>query len=479
MKNYKEEWLGNVKGDILAGFVVCMALIPEVIGFTIVAGVDPMIGIYSSFCISVIIAIFGGRPGMISAAAGSMALVLASLVREHGVEYMLAATILTGIIEIIFGVLKVGSLLRFIPKPVTIGFVNALGIMMFKSQIQHFNGSWILILLGAISIGIIYVFPKITKAIPAPIVSIVVVSIIAVIYKLDIPRIADMGAMTRELPRFIIPNVPFNIETFKIILPYSVSLAIVGLVESLLTAQIVDENTDTESNKNRDSIGQGLANVTAGFFGGIAGCGMIGQTVVNQTYGGRGRLSTLLGGVFMLFSIIILNDYVLQIPVVALASVMLIVSFDTFNFKSIAKLNKTPITDTIVMIVTVIIVVFTDNLAYGVIAGIILAAIFFANKVSNIQVDRIDYVDRSTYLVKGYLFFASCEKFIASFDYHEDIEEIYIDFLESRVCDESAVDAIDKVVTRLGKNGIKANLIGLNASSVQLMNSISESYKTA
>ena len=473
MRKYKEEWLGNIKGDLLAGLVVCMALIPEVIGFTIVAGVDPMIGIYSSFCISVIIAIFGGRTGMISAAAGSMALVLAGLVKSHGVQYMLAATILTGIIQIIFGYLKVGKLIKYIPKPVMLGFVNALGIMMFKSQLEHFKGSYILIILGILSIAIIYYLPKIFKAIPSPIVSIVIVSVIAIFFKLDIKRLGDMGAINSQLPTFLIPNVPFNFETLKIILPYSVSLSLVGLIESLLTAQIVDEETNTESDKNKESVGQGLANVVAGFFGGIAGCGMIGQTVLNITYGGIGRLSTFCAGTFMLIFVIVLNKIVVQVPVVALASVMLVVAFTTVNWQSIKRVKSVPKSDAIVMILTVIIVVLTDNLAYGVVAGVILSAVIFAFKSANIAVDKLSIKGEVRYLVKGPLFFASTDKFINSFNYDEDVSKVEIDFLESKIVDESAVEAIDKVINKFKKNNIKVNIIAMNDGSLGLFNTLS------
>ena len=387
INNLREEWFGNVKGDLLAGIVVCMALIPEAIGFSIVAGVDPMVGVYSSFCISLIISIFGGRTGMISAAAGAMALVLASLVKSHGIEYMLAATILTGVFQMILGFLKIGNLLKFIPKPVMIGFVNALGIMMLKSQINHFKGSYVLILLGAIGIAIIYLLPKLTKAIPSPIVSIMTVTLIVVIFKIDVTTLGDMGRITSDLPKFLIPNIPFNMETLGIILPYALSLSLVGIVESLLTAQLVDDLTDTKSNKNRECVGQGLANIVAGLFGGIAGCGMIGQTIINQNYGGKGRLSTLTAGTSMLISVIVLNKFVVQIPVVALGAVMVVVSISTFNFESIKRLVKVPKADTFVMISTVIVVLLTHNLAYGVIVGIILSSIFFASKVSEIHVN--------------------------------------------------------------------------------------------
>lgn len=472
MENFKKEWFGNVKADLIAGIVVCMALIPEAIGFTIVAGVDPMVGVYACFCMSLVISIFGGRTGMISAAAGAMALVLASLVKEHGVEYMLLATILTGVFQVIFGFLKIGNLLKFIPKPVMIGFVNALGIMMFSSQLDHFKGSYMLIILALLAIAIIYLLPRFTKVIPSPIAAIAVVTIIVFITKMDVKSLGDMGRLTTDLPSFLIPNVPFNLETLKIILPYSISLSIVGLVESLLTAQLVDEMTDTSSNKNKECIGQGLANIVTGFFGGIAGCGMIGQTVINQEYGGRGRLSTLTAGTSMLLFTIIFNKLFVRIPVVALAAVMVVVSITTFNWGSLKRMFKVPITDTIVMISTVIVVVLTHNLAYGVVVGTILSALFFVAKISHVNVEKVSHEDKVKYVVHGPLFFASTTAFINKFDYNDKVNSVDIDLSNMKIYDESAVDAIDKMVIKFHKCGIKANLVGVNKSCKELIEKI-------
>ncbi len=469
MRQNKQEWLGNIKGDLLGGIVVCMALIPEAIGFSIVAGVDPMVGVYASFCISLITSIFGGRPGLISAAAGATALVLASLVKTHGVEYMFAATILTGIIQVILGYLKIGNLMKFIPKPVMIGFVNSLGILMFQSQLDHFKGGPILLVLGALGIIIVTLLPKITKTIPAPIVAIIIITIIVSVFNIDIKTLGDMGRITTELPKLLIPNVPFNMETLSIILPYSISVALVGIVESLLTAQLVDDLTDTPSDKNRECVGQGLGNVVTGFFGGIAGCGMIGQTIINNNYGGRGRLSTLTAGTAMLFSIIILNKFVVQIPVVSLAAVMVVVSISTFNWGSLKRIKKVPKSDTLVMVSTVIVVLVTHNLAYGVIVGMALSAITFASKISEINVKKYEVHGYVKYEVKGQLFFASTTQFINSFDYNENVNTIDIDFTNVKVWDESAVDAIDKVVIKYHKIGIKTNLIGLSRSCVELI----------
>lgn len=390
MEAFRREWFGNIKDDLLSGLVTCMALIPETIGFALVAGVNPMVAIYSSFCISIVISFFGGRPAMISAAAGSMALVLVSLVANYGIEYMLIATIVAGIFQIILGFLKVGNLMSYISDPIMVGFVNALGIMMFKSQIKHFEGNIILILLGVIGVAIIYLLPKLTKVIPAPIVSIIFIYLIVFIFKIDIPKLGDMGTITTELPKFMIPNVPFNFETFKIIFPYSISLAIVGLLESLLTAQLLDELTKTESNKNREAVGQGLSNITAGLFGGIAGCGMIGQTILNHNYGGKGRLSTFSAGIFILLLVIVFNKFIISVPIVALSSVMVVIAISTFNWKSVININKIPIKNTIVMVATVIIVLLTDNLAYGVVVGFILEKILglFFNKRNKGEVKK-------------------------------------------------------------------------------------------
>lgn len=472
MVQNKKEWLGNIKGDLLGGIVVCMALIPEAIGFSIVAGVDPMVGVYASFMISLITSIFGGRPGLISAAAGATALVLASLVRDYGVEYLFAATILTGIIQLILGYLKIGNLMKFIPKPVMIGFVNALGILMLQSQLGHFKGESILLVLGALGVAIIYLFPKITKSIPSPIVAIITITIIVSLFNIDIKTLGDMGKITNELPKFLIPSVPFNMETLMIILPYSISVSLVGIVESLLTAQLVDDLTDTPSDKNRECIGQGLANIGAGFFGGIAGCGMIGQTIINNNYGGRGRLSTLTAGTAMLFSVIILNKFVVQIPVVSLAAVMVVVSISTFNWGSLKRIKKVPKSDTIIMLSTVVVVLLTHNLAYGVIVGIIISAIAFASKISEIDVKRSEVHGYVKYEVKGQLFFASTTNFINSFDYSNKSDSIDIDFTNVKIWDESAVDAIDKVIIKYHKNGVETNLIGLSESCLNLIDNM-------
>lgn len=474
MEVLRKEWFGNVKGDLVAGIVTCMALIPEAIGFSIVAGVNPMVGVYGSFCIAFIVSIFGGRPGMISGAAGATALVLASLISSHGVEYMFLATILTGVLQVLFGFLKIGKLMKFIPKPVMIGFVNALGIMMLTSQLDHFKGSPVLIVLGILGVGIIYLLPRLNDKIPAPIIAIVVITVISVLFNMELKVLGDMGDITTELPKFLLPNVPLSLETFKIVLPYSISISIVGIVESLLTAQLIDDITGTTSDKNRECVGQGLGNIGVGLFGGIAGCGMIGQSILNNKYGGRGRLSTLTAGVAMLITIILLNKLVVIVPVVSFGAVMVVVAISTFNWGSIKidKLMKTPKADTFVMISTVVVVVLTHNLAYGVIVGILLSAISFVVKMSEIDVYKNEDISGTSYKVKGELFFASTTKFINSFDYTSDKDNVDIDLSGVRLRDESAVEALDKVVIKFHKNGVKANLLGLSESCKTLIDRI-------
>ncbi|WP_223156038.1 SulP family inorganic anion transporter [Desemzia incerta] len=373
MQQYKKEWFGNIKGDVLAGIVVCLALFPEVVGFMIVAGVEPIVGIYATFFITAAAAFFGARTGLISAAAGSVALVLANLVAEHGVNYLFAATILAGVIQVVLGAAKVGKVMRYIPQPVMLGFVNGLGIMMFLSQVNHFKGNPILLVLGALGIAIIFLMPKVTKKIPAPIISIIVITMIVLGLDLNVQMLGDLGKISSDLPSFSIPKVPMNVETLRIIFPTALSVAIVGLLESLLTAQLVDESTNTPSNKNQESISQGIGNMLSGFFGGIAGCGMIGQTVINISYGGIGRLATFLSGFFMLTSVVLLNGIVVQIPIIALAAVMVVVSYETIDWSSIRQMTSMPKKDSVVMLLTVAIVVFTHNLAYGVVAGTLVS----------------------------------------------------------------------------------------------------------
>ncbi|USK55477.1 SulP family inorganic anion transporter [Cytobacillus solani] len=466
----KEQWLGNIRGDILAGIVVALALIPEAIAFSIIAGVDPMVGLYASFCIAVTISVVGGRPGMISAATGAMALLMVTLVADHGMQYLFAATILTGLLQILFGVLKLARFMKFIPRSVMIGFVNALAILIFMAQLEQFvDATWVMYAMVAGALAIIYIFPRITKAVPSPLVAIIVFTIIAIMTKSDVKTVGDMGTLTSALPSFFFPDVPLNLETLKIIFPYSLALSIVGLLESLLTASIVDDMTDTASDKNRESRGQGVANIVAGLFGGMAGCAMIGQSVINVKSGGRGRLSALVAGTFLMFLILALGNIVVQIPMAALVGVMIMVSIGTFDWASIKGLAKTPVTDSIVMITTTVTTVFTHDLSKGVFAGIILSAIFFVAKISKVQVISKIEGNKKVYAVKGQVFFASVDELVTAFDYNGDVNEVDIDFTHAHIWDDSGVAAIDKIVLKLRAHGVSVQLSGLNKPSSNLI----------
>ncbi len=478
MNEIKKEWFGNTKQDILSGMVVAIALIPEAIGFSIIAGVNPMMGLYASFCIAMITAFFGGRQGMISAATGAMALLLVNLVKDYGIEYMLAATILTGIIQLILGYLKIGNLLKFIPRPVMIGFVNALAILIFKAQLPYFQGEsiWIYALV-AIGLLVIYLFPKINKTIPSPLIAIIAVTVLASVLGIKTTTIGDIGNISSTLPKFLIPNVSVSLETLKIILPYSISLSIVGLVESLLTAQLLDDLTHTKSNKNRECMGQGVANVVSGLFGGMAGCAMIGQSIINFKSGGRGRLSTFVAGLFLMILIILLNKFVVIIPIAALISVMIVVSISTFDWESLKRLKIVPKTDSIVMISTVVVVLFTHNLAFGVIVGVILSALFFASKISEVHVEKFEKSDVVEYKVSGQLFFSSTTSFINHFSFEEKSKTINIDLSNVRIWDESAVDCIDKLVFRFRKNDNNVNLVGMSTKCKEIIEQIGKHDK--
>lgn len=473
IEKIKQEWFSNVKGDILAGIVVALALIPEAIAFSIIAGVDPMIGLYASFTMAFIIAFAGGRPGMISAATGAMALLMVPLVRNYGVEYLFAATILTGMIQVLFGVFKVAKLMKFIPRAVMIGFVNALAILIFMAQVPHFLGtSGMTYVFAAITLLIVYVIPRFFKAIPAPLIAIVVLTAVAIFGGVELRTVGDLGTITQSLPTFSIPSVPFTFETLAIIFPYSISLAIVGLLESLLTASIVDDMTGTESSKNQEAKGQGIANIVTGFFGGMAGCAMIGQSVINVKSGGRGRLSTLVAGVFLMFLIIVLGDLVVQIPMPVLAGIMIMVSIGTFDWTSFSYLRKAPKTDALVMLVTVAIVVATHDLSKGVISGVILSAIFFVAKISTIKVKEQPSHLNIIFGVEGQLFFASVEGFVESFDFTVKGKNIIIDFSEAHIWDDSAVGAIDKVVLKFRENHNTVTTKGLNSASKRLVDKL-------
>ncbi|MCZ8537836.1 SulP family inorganic anion transporter [Paenisporosarcina quisquiliarum] len=473
LERIKLEWFSNIRADVLAGIVVALALIPEAIAFSIIAGVNPMVGLYASFSIAVIIAFVGGRPGMISAATGAMALLMVPLVKDYGVEYLLAATILTGIIQILFGIFKIAKVMKFIPRAVMIGFVNALAILIFMAQVPHFLGiSTMTYVFVAITLLIVYILPRFLKSIPAPLIAIVLLTALAIFTNFDLRTVGDLGAISQALPSFFIPNVPFTLETLMIIFPYSLALAIVGLLETLLTATIVDDMTGTDSNKNKESRGQGIANFINGFFGGMAGCAMIGQSVINVKSGGRGRLSTLIAGLFLMFLIIVLGDLVVQIPMPVLVGIMIMVSIGTFDWSSFSYLKKAPITDSVVMVVTVLIVVFTHDLSKGVIAGVVLSAIFFVAKISTVTVTKEVMNESSIFTVEGQLFFASVESFLEAFDFTVENEKIVIDFSQTHVWDDSGVGAIDKVVLKYYENNNDVTLVGLNATSQQLVDKL-------
>lgn len=473
LEQMKREWFSNVRGDVLAGIVVALALIPEAIAFSIIAGVDPMVGLYASFCIAVIIAFVGGRPGMISAATGAMALLMVPLVKEHGLQYLLAATILTGVIQLFLGVCKIAKLMKFIPRAVMIGFVNALAILIFMAQVPHFVGiSTLTYVFVAITLIIVYVVPRFFKAIPAPLIAIIVLTSASIWGQFDLGTVGDLGKITQTLPSFFIPDVPLNFETLQIIFPYSIALAIVGLLESLLTSSIVDDMTGTDSNKNRESRGQGIANIITGFFGGMAGCAMIGQSVINVKSGGRGRLSTLIAGLFLLFLIMVLGGLVVQIPMPVLVGIMIMVSIGTFDWSSFSYLRKAPKSDSLVMLTTVIIVVATHDLSKGVIAGVILSAIFFVAKISKLQVTKRQASEEIIFDVNGQLFFASVEGFVNQFDFTIAEKEIVIDFSQAHIWDDSAVGAVDRVVIKYRENNNDVKITGLNASSKKIIDKL-------
>jgi SulP family sulfate permease len=476
-------WLTDPRTNLLSGLVVALALIPEAISFSIIAGVDPKVGLYASFSIAIIISLAGGRPGMISAATGAMALVIVSLVEEHGVEYLFVATILAGALQIGFGALGVGSLMRFIPRTVMVGFVNALAILIFLAQIPHIlltgdeadpSEFWINLAFIAAGLAIIYGLPRLTKAIPSPLVAIVLLAVGSIVFDLRLPTVGDMGDLPSALPTFGLPDVPFSFETLRIVLPYAVTLALVGLLESLLTAQLLDDLTDTDSDKNLESRGQGVANIATGFLGGMAGCAMIGQSMINFRTGGRTRLSTLASGVFLIVLVLVLGDFVAQIPMGALVAVMIMVSIGTFNWASIkpSTLRLEPRPEIVVMFATVGVTVLTHNLAYGVGAGVVLSAVFFVRHVSHVvnvtSVEDPDHVER-LYDVSGELFFASSNDFVHAFDY-DDVEVgiVEIDLSNARVWDTSAVVALDTVVAKFAERDISVELVGLNPHAEQL-----------
>lgn len=470
------DWLGNIRGDVLAGLVVALALIPEAIAFSIIAGVDPKVGLYASFSIAVITAITGGRPGMISAATAATAVLMVTLVKEHGLQYLLAATVLAGLIQIAAGFLKLGYVMRFVSKSVMTGFVNALAILIFAAQLPELiNVPWLTYVMVAAGLAIIYLFPYLTKAIPSPLVCILILTTVTLIFGFDLRTVGDMGELPSTFPIFLIPDIPLTLETLQIILPYSAAVAAVGLLESLMTASIVDDLTDTKSDKNQECIGQGLANTATGFIGGMAGCAMIGQSMINVKSGGRGRLSCFCAGVFLLFMIVLLGEWVSRIPMAALVAIMIMVSIGTFSWSSLKNLRDHPTSSSVVMLSTVIAVIATHNLAIGVLVGVLLSGIFFAWKIA--QIFRItselsDGGRTRTYVVEGQLFFASVEDFNASFDFKEALEKVIIDVGRAHIWDISSVAALDMVVLKFRREGADVEIIGLNEASETIVDKL-------
>ncbi|HIZ51967.1 MAG TPA: SulP family inorganic anion transporter, partial [Candidatus Pseudomonas excrementavium] len=486
LQTIKQNWFFNLRGDLLSGLVVALALIPEAIAFSIIAGVDPKVGLYASFCIAVVIAFAGGRPGMISAATGAMALLMVTLVRTHGLEYLLAATLLCGVLQIVAGYFRLGSLMRFVSRSVVTGFVNALAILIFMAQLPELtNASWQVYAMTAAGLGIIYLFhlvPVVGRLLPSPLVCILVLTAVAVVLGLDIRTVGDMGELPDTLPVFLWPDVPLTLETLVIIFPYSAALAVVGLLESMMTATIVDEMTDTPSDKNRECKGQGLANIASGLMGGMAGCAMIGQSVINVKSGGRSRLSCLVAGVVLLMMVVFLSDWVGRIPMAALVAVMIMVSISTFRWDSLRNLRTYPLSTNIVMIVTVVVVVFTHNLAFGVLAGVLFAALFFANKVGHylaVESTLEQTGSHRTYQVVGQVFFSSADKFVDAFDFKEALSKVTIDLQRAHFWDITAVSALDKVVLKLRREGIQVEVLGMNEASATIVDRFGEHDKPA
>ncbi|MGY1457075.1 SulP family inorganic anion transporter [Luteimonas sp. A534] len=468
----REQWFGNVRGDLLSGLLVALALIPEAIAFSIIAGVDPKVGLYASFCIAVVTAFAGGRPGMISAATGAMALVMVVLVRDHGLQYLFAATILAGLLQLLAAALRLNTLMRFVSRSVVVGFVNALAILIFLAQLPELIGMpWTVYAVCAAGLAIIYLLPLVTRAVPSPLVAIVVLTIACIWMGLDIRTVGDMGELPDSLPVFLLPDIPWTLETLRILLPVSATLAVVGLLESLMTAQIVEDMTDTPTDRRRECAGQGAANIVTGFFGGMAGCAMIGQSVINVSSGGRGRLSCCVAGVVLLLLVVYASEWVSRIPMAALVAVMIMVSIGTFHWKSFIELKTHPKTANLIMIGTVVVTVATHDLAKGVLTGVLLTALSFTRRVSALlAVDARDADDGSrVYAVRGQVFFASAVQFGNSFDYLHAPAKVVIDLRHAHFWDTSAVAALDRVVLKLRRHGAEVDVVGLNQASESLV----------
>jgi SulP family sulfate permease len=461
--------------EVLAGLVVALALIPEAISFSIIAGVDPRLGLFSSFVMAVTIAFVGGRPAMITAATAAVALVVAPVAQEYGSDYLLATVILGGLLQVLFSALGVAKLMRFLPRSVMVGFVNSLAILIFTAQLPHLLGvTWLVYPLVALGIGIMVLLPRLIKVVPAPLIAIAVLTGITVLSALNVPTVGDEGELPESLPELLIPNVPLSFETLQIIAPFALAMALVGLIESLMTAKLVDDITDTRSSKTREAWGQGVANVLSGFFGGMGGCAMIGQTMINvKASGARTRISTFLAGVFLLILVVALGDVVAIIPMAALVAVMIMVSVLTFDWHSIrpATLRRMPKSETLVMIATVAAVVVTHNLAIGVGLGVVVASVLFARRVAHFATVERALVDGGTvayYTVIGELFFASSNDLTTQFDYADDPADIVIDVSRSHIWDASTVAALDAIETKYAARGKGVRITGMNAASADM-----------
>ncbi|WP_339947503.1 SulP family inorganic anion transporter [uncultured Albimonas sp.] len=479
--DYRDSWIGTPRADLLSGLVVALALIPEAIAFSIIAGVDPKVGLYASFSIALLTAITGGRPGMISAATAATAVLMVTLVRDHGLEYLLAATVLAGVLQVLAGAARLGKLMKFVSRSVMTGFVNALAILIFMAQLPELTGvTWITYVMVAAGLGVIYLFPMVTKAIPSPLVCIVLLTVVSLSFGLDVRTVSDMGDLPTTFPAFALPDVPFTLETLQIILPYSLAVAAVGLLESLMTANLVDELTDTPSSRTQECIGQGVANFATGFIGGMAGCAMIGQSMINVKSGGRGRLSCAFAGVMLLIMCVVLGDWVGVIPMPALVAIMIMVSIGTFSWSSIKDLRTHPRSSSVVMLATVAVVVYTHNLALGVLTGVLLSGIFFAGKIAQIfRVTSALSADgrHRTYTVEGQVFFASSERFAASFDFREALEKVTIDVSAAHIWDISSVAALDMIVLKFRREGAEVEILGLNEASSTIVDRLAEHDK--
>ncbi|WP_180023889.1 SulP family inorganic anion transporter [Acinetobacter sp. YH1901134] len=474
----KEQWFSNIRTDVLAGLVVGLALIPESIAFSAIAGVDPQVGLYASFCIAVTIAFFGGRTAMISAATGAMALLMITLVKDHGLQYLLVATILTGVIQFIAGYFKVAKLMRFVSQSVVYGFLNALAILIFFAQLPEMSKmdslGYVFMLLG---LAIIYLFPylpKIGKAIPSPLICIIVLSGLALFLGADLRTVSDLGKFPETLPIFLIPEIPFNLETLTIIFPYSITLATVGLLETMMTTTVINEVTGTEGDRHQECRGQGIANIVSGFMGGMAGCAMIGQSIINVSSGGRTRLSTLVAGVFLLCLVVFLKEWLAYVPMAALVAIMVMVSFTTFQWKSVKQFSKHPMSFNVVMIAVVIVVLATHNLALGVMVGVLLSALFIINQLeSSVKVTSELKDNIRSYTVYGQIFFSSSETFYQFFDFQERVSHVRIDLSHAHIWDITSVNILKNVVQKFESRQIQVEVFGLNEASSTLLDRVS------